>query len=61
VDENIRGQKIGKHLYDYVVDFAKSEGCYNVTLNVWSLNDGAMKFYEKCGMTPLKIVMEQKL
>ena len=58
VDENIRGQKIGKHLYDYVVDFAKSEGCYNVTLNVWSLNDGAMKFYEKCGMKPQKIGME---
>lgn len=58
VDENIRGQKIGKHLYDYVVDFAKSEGCYNVTLNVWSLNDGAMKFYEKCGMSPQKIGME---
>ena len=58
VDENIRGQKIGKHLYDYVVDFAKTEGCYNVTLNVWSLNDGAMKFYEKCGMSPQKIGME---
>ena len=61
VDENIRGQKIGKHLYDYVVDFAKSEGCYNVTLNVWSLNDGAMKFYEKCGLKPQKICMEQIL
>ena len=58
VDENIRGKKIGSRLYEYVVDFAKSEGCYNVTLNVWSLNESAMKFYEKCGMSPQKIGME---
>ena len=58
VDENIRGRHIGKSLYDYVVDFAKNSGCYNVTLNVWSLNEGAMKFYEKCGLKPQKIGME---
>lgn len=58
VDENIRGQKIGKKLYDYVKDYAKQNGCYNVTLNVWSLNEGAMKFYEKCGLKPQKIGME---
>ena len=58
VDETIRGRHIGKSLYDYVVEFAKDNGCYNVTLNVWSLNEGAMKFYEKCGMIPQKIGME---
>ena len=58
VDENIRGRHIGKSLYDYVVSFAKDNGCYNVTLNVWSLNEGAMKFYEKCGLKPQKIGME---
>ena len=58
VDENIRGRHIGRSLYDYVVDFAKNSGCYNVTLNVWSLNEGAMKFYEKCGLKPQKIGME---
>ena len=58
VDENIRGRHIGKSLYDYVVDFAKEKGCYNVTLNVWSLNEGAMKFYEKCGLVPQKVGME---
>ena len=41
VDENIRGQHNGKRLYEYVLDFAKEQGCYNVTLNVWSLNEGA--------------------
>ncbi len=58
VDENIRGRHIGKSLYDYVVNFSRKSGCYNVTLNVWSLNEGAIKFYEKCGMKPQKIGME---
>lgn len=58
VDENIRGQHIGRRLYDSVLEFARKEGCYNVTLNVWSCNETAMKFYEKCGLKPQKIGME---
>jgi len=58
VDENIRGQHIGKQLYEAVLAFAKENGFYNVTLNVWSLNEGAMKFYEACGLKPQKIGME---
>lgn len=61
VDENSRGNHVGKKLYDYVVSFAAQSGCYNVTLNVWSLNDGAMKFYEKCGLKPQKVSMEKIL
>lgn len=61
VDENIRGQRIGKTLYEYVIEFAKSEGCYNVTLNVWNSNPSAVKFYEKCGLVPQKIGMEKIL
>lgn len=58
VDEELRGQHVGKQLYEYVLDFAKEQGCYNVTLNVWALNEGAMKFYEACGLKPQKIGME---
>lgn len=58
VDEEKRGMHIGKQLYQYVIDFAKAQGCYNVTLNVWSCNESAMKFYEKCGLVPQKIGME---
>lgn len=58
VDETIRGKYIGKSLYEHVLNFAKESGCYNVTLNVWSLNESAMKFYEKCGLKPQKIGME---
>lgn len=61
VDETIRGQHIGTKLYDYVKTYAKEQGCYNVTLNVWACNESAMKFYEKCGMKPQKIGMEEVL
>lgn len=58
VDEKCRGQHIGKRIYEEVVRFARSENCYNVTLNVWSCNESAMKFYESCGLLPQKIGME---
>lgn len=58
VDETLRGQHIGKALYDAVLEFAKQHGCYNVTLNVWSCNESAMKFYQACGLTPQKVGME---
>ena len=61
VDESARGQHIGKELYEYVLDFAKKEGFYNLTLNVWSCNTDALKFYEKMGLVPQKIGMEKIL
>lgn len=59
VDETIRGRGIGKSLYEHVLRYAKEVGCYNVTLNVWSLNEDAMRFYEKCGLVPQKVYMEK--
>ncbi len=58
VDENIRGQHIGSELYKAVTLFARENGCYNVTLNVWNCNQAAMSFYEKCGLKPQKVGME---
>ena len=58
VDEKLRGNHIGKNLYDAAVDLAKENGCYNLTLNVWSCNPSAMKFYEAQGLVPQKIGME---
>lgn len=58
VDETLRGQHIGKQLYEAVLAYAGENGCYNVTLNVWSLNEPAMKFYEACGLKPQKVGME---
>ncbi len=61
VDESLRGRHIGTALYEYVLGFARTQECAAVTLNVWCLNAPAMRFYEKCGMVPLKIVMEKEL
>ena len=58
VDENCRGQHVGRELYNAVLELARSTGCYNVTLNVWSKNESAMRFYEKCGLQPQKVGME---
>lgn len=58
VDEAARGQGVGRALYAYIVDYARGLGCHNVTLNVWSCNPGAMKFYERMGMAPYKVGME---
>ena len=58
VEETRRGQHIGKSLYEYVLKYAKEQGFYNITLNVWALNESAMKFYEACGLVPQKIGME---
>ena len=58
VDERTRGTGVGRALYDYVVAFAKREGCYNLTLNVWACNESAIRFYEKQGLRPQKIGME---
>ena len=58
VDENLRGKHIGRELYDAAVRLARDTGCYNLTLNVWSYNTSALRFYEKCGLVPQKIGME---
>ena len=58
VYEHLRGQHVGRTLYEAVRQFAREHNCYNVTLNVWALNESAMKFYEKCGLKPQKIGME---
>ena len=58
VDEKARGQRIGKSLYEHVLAYARENGFYNVTLNVWACNTEAMKFYEACGMHPQKVGME---
>lgn len=61
VDEEMRGCGIGSLLYSFVKEYARAEGFYNLTLNVWTCNPGAISFYESLGMKPMKIGMEEKL
>ena len=58
VDQEARGQHIGESLFEYVKSEAKQLGCYEVTLNVWSGNTSAEKFYEKMGMKTKERQME---
>ncbi len=58
VDEACRGRHAGRQLYDAVLALAREKGCYNVTLNVWACNAGAMRFYEGCGLQTQKIGLE---
>lgn len=58
VDEHSRGRHIGKALYEYVYNYAKSIGCHNITLNVWEGNDSAYNFYKRMGMHIQKTGME---
>ena len=58
VDEKTRGKGVGKALFERIRAYAREAGAYNVTLNVWSCNPGAMKFYERLGLVPYKTGME---
>ncbi len=61
VDETTRGKHVGTALYRHVLDYARSRGFYNVTLNVWACNESAHRFYEHLGLTPQKYGLEQIL
>lgn len=58
VDAMARGKHIGSTIYEYVKNYAKEIGCYNLTLNVWACNKGAQAFYEKQGLVPQKTTLE---
>ena len=61
VDEAARGNHVGTAIYEHILAYARQCGCYNVTLNVWTCNPGAMRFYEKLGLAPYKVGMERLL
>ena len=61
VNEQCRGKHIGTQLYNFVKEYAKANGFYNITLNVWQCNPSAMRFYEAIGLKPLKVGMEEIL
>ena len=58
VDAAMRGQGYGTVLYEHAVEYARVNGYYNLTLNVWACNPSAMRFYEKCGLVVQKVGME---
>lgn len=52
---------IGKMLFKYIIDYAKSEGASSLQLMVSEFNINAIKFYEALGMSTRSRRMELKL
>ena len=48
-DEKYRGQKYGKMMLDYLVDYAKMGMCENIVLSSGFQKENAHKFYENNG------------
>lgn len=61
VDNNHRRKGIGKTLYEYLVNLAKSNNIDSIELNVWSFNTDAIKFYESLGMSVKNMKLENIL
>lgn len=49
VDETVRGAGIGRRIIGFLKEYAKKSGCYNMELNVWECNPGAISFYDRNG------------
>ena len=58
VDEQSRGRHVGRELYEYVYQYAKTIRCHHITLNVWEGNGPALSFYQRMGMGIQKTTME---
>ncbi len=61
VDEACRRQGVGRALYRHAREYAAAQKLDSVTLNVWAFNTAAMEFYASLGMTPQRIIMEDRL
>ena len=58
VDKNARRMHAGKALYERCIEYAKEQGCHDVSLNVWQGNDAAESFYRSQGMKVRKTTLE---
>ncbi len=61
VSENCRRMGIGAELLGAVKAFGRENGCTSVQLGVSACNTDAVKFYEKMGLVPRTIQMEERL
>lgn len=61
VDQEVRGKGVGTALFEYAKQQALQNDCAYIRLNVWAFNESAFHFYEKHGLSPLHIMMEQRI
>lgn len=58
IDETARGKGVGRRLYEHAKEYARRQGCHNLTLNVWDGNETAMGFYRRMGLVTQKTTLE---
>lgn len=58
VSASARRKGVGSALLDACRRLAKEKNCYNVTLNVWAFNEGAIRFYEANGFKVQRMILE---
>ncbi|MFY0604996.1 MAG: GNAT family N-acetyltransferase [Flavobacteriaceae bacterium] len=56
-EEKYRGKGVNKVIIDYLYDWTLSKGVYEVRLEVYPDNPGAIRAYEKAGMKASMITM----
>ncbi len=61
VSESSRRRGIGTELLGAVKAFGRENGCTSVQLGVSACNTDAVRFYEKMGLVPRTIQMEERL
>ena len=61
VAESSRRKGVGSLLFNAVKEFGREQGCDTVRLGVDAENGGAIKFYEKMGLTPRTITMTDRI
>ncbi|MDE6733008.1 MAG: GNAT family N-acetyltransferase [Oscillospiraceae bacterium] len=61
VSESCRRRGIGTTLFGAVKAFGSENGCTSVQLGVTASNTGAVRFYEKMGLAPRTIQMEERI
>lgn len=61
VAENARRKGIGSLLFEAVKRFGREQGCNAVQLGVDAENGGAIKFYEKMGLSPRTYILTEDI
>ncbi len=58
INETARGKGVGRRLYEHAKEYARMQGCHNLTLNVWDGNETAMGFYRRMDLATQKTTLE---
>ncbi|MVX59222.1 GNAT family N-acetyltransferase [Streptococcus danieliae] len=61
VASTARGRGVGQQLFAFAKQYARDQDCYNLTLDVWTDNAAAIRFYQRLGLQSQKIRMEEIL